>query len=389
MILLTRSWSLFLLGAIPATALAQSGRTMRMLTPAVLGEAVAVAIDHPAAIAGNQFAMAVCSPSHAGVWPVSVPGAVVGALRLDPLAYSVIAVGTLDATGRSPAVSFLVPNSPLLVGASFDVQGADLDGAGLLTLTDDDLELEVAAPPPATLDMVAIAPGSFTMGSASPVSFPEEQPPHVVTIERPFWIGKFEVTQAQYSVVMGNNPSFFVGANRPVERVTWGDAVAYCAALSVQEAAAGRLPTGYEYRLPTEAEGEYCCRAGTTTEWNTGASPSCAQANFQVAGGVYCVPALVGGQTRVVGSYPANALGLHDMHGNVGEFCLDSWDLTANYPTGPVDDPCVTTGAYRIVRSGSWFSGAGDVRSASRHWVDPNLGYATFGFRVVCAPARD
>lgn len=168
-----------------------------------------------------------------------------------------------------------------------------------------------------------------------------------------------------------------------------GDAVAYCDALTVQEAVAGRLPTGYEYRLPTEAEWEYCCRAGTTSEWNTGASPSCAQANFQIAGGVFCVPRFLGGQTTNVGSYPANAFGLHDMHGNVGEFCLDSWDLTANYPAGPVVDPYVTTGASRIVRLGSWFSNPVDLRSAARHWVDASLGYATFGFRVVCAPVRD
>jgi hypothetical protein len=113
--------------------------------------------------------MAMCSPSYPGALPISIPGVVVGVLRLDPLAYGVLGVGVLDASGVSPALQFLVPNNPLLVGASFDVQGADVDGAGLITLTDNDLEIEVAAPPPASLNMVAIAAGTFQMGSPEPV----------------------------------------------------------------------------------------------------------------------------------------------------------------------------------------------------------------------------
>lgn len=388
MILLTRSWSLFLLGAIPATALAQSGRTMRMLTPAVLGEAVAVAIDHPAAIAGNQFAMAVCSPSHAGVWPVSVPGAVVGALRLDPLAYSVIAVGTLDATGRSPAVSFLVPNSPLLVGASFDVQGADLDGAGLLTLTDDDLELEVAAPPPATLDMVAIAPGSFTMGSASPVSFPEEQPPHVVTIERPFWIGKFEVTQAQVLGRDGQQP-VVLRRREPTGRARH---VGRCGRLlRCAVGARGRRGTATDgLRVPgcpPKRSGSTCCRAGTTSEYHQGATLVCGQENISYSHHSSASCAI--GQTTPVGSYASNAWGLHDMGGNVTEWCLDAWDFVANYPAGAVADPCVTSGANRVFRGGSWLDYSSASRSAFRYCFAPNGIYYLFGFRVVCAPVRE
>jgi len=122
-------------------------------------------------------------------------------------------------------------------------------------------------------NMVWIRPGTFTMGSPpnekdrQPVS---EGPQTKVKISRSFLMSKYEVTQAQYKAVMGNNPSYFKGNNKPVGKVSWNDAVAYCAKLTEQEKAAGRLPGGYEYRLPTEAEWEYACRAGTTTEWSFG-----------------------------------------------------------------------------------------------------------------------
>ena len=157
--------------------------------------------------------------------------------------------------------------------------------------------------------------------------------------------------------------------------------MAYCAALTVQEAAAGRLPAGYQYRLPTEAEWEYCCRAGTTTAYNVGSSLSCGQANFYNGG--YCVPP---GQTIVVGSYAANPWGLHDMHGNVWEWCLDWWDGSSNYPAGPVSDPYVTSGPFRIVRGGSWLYPSSYCRSGERFLFNPVLQNRILGFRVVLAP---
>ncbi|MBL8735346.1 MAG: formylglycine-generating enzyme family protein [Planctomycetes bacterium] len=324
--------------------------------------------------------------------PISIPGVAEGVLRLDPLAYGVLGVGVLDASGVSPALQFLVPNNPLLVGASFDVQGADLDGAGLITLTDNDLEIEVAAPPPASLNMVPIAAGMFQMGSpVTPLyvapynNQPTAQPVHAVTITRPFWMGKYEVTQAEYQAVMGSNPSYFLGANLPVERVFWNQAVAYCDALTVQEAAAGRLPSGYEYRLPTEAEWEYCCRAGTTTEFHYGSTLVCGQASFRYSYHTDSMCSFLG--TAVVGSYAANAWGLHDMHGNMWEWCLDSWDGSANYPAGSVSDPYVASGPYRVARGGGWGSGSNICRSANRSGYVPVSGDAG-GFRVVCAPVR-
>ncbi len=367
---------------------------MKLMAPVVLGETASMAMQHPTTIAGNVYALAVCSPSFPGTLPLAIPGVITGVLRLDPLAYGVLGIGVLDASGVSPELQFLVPNDPLLVGASFDVQGADVDGAGLITLTDNDLEIEVAAPPLASLNMVAIQEGTFQMGSPEPLGVApyfnqaNAQPVHAVTITRPFWMGKYEVTQAEYQALMGSNPSFFLGANRPVERVTWNQAVAYCDALTVQEAAVGRLPSGYEYRLPTEAEWEYCCRAGTTTEYHNGPTILCGQANFSYNYHTSSFCSATG--TAVVGSYAANAWGLHDMQGNVWEWSLDSWDGSSNYPAGSVSDPHVTSGPYRIFRGGSWDRDSVGCRSALRSGSGPSSTINfIFGFRVVCAPVRE
>jgi formylglycine-generating enzyme required for sulfatase activity len=225
--------------------------------------------------------------------------------------------------------------------------------------------------PNPALNMVPIAPGTFQMGSMA--GNPDEQPVRQVTLTAPFWMGKYEVTQAEYQTVMGSNPSSFQGAQRPVEQVSWNSAVAYCQALTAIEQAAGRVPQGYQYRLPTEAEWEYCCRAGTTTEWNTGTSLSTSQANIQA----------VLNQTAVVGTYAPNAFGLHDMHGNVLEWCLDTY---ASYAPGPVTDPFVTGGPNRVIRGGSWYFNSFICRSAFRVYVTPGYALSFNGFRVVLAP---
>lgn len=244
------------------------------------------------------------------------------------------------------------------------------------------------SPDPA-LNMVAIQPGTFQMGSAAVGGW--SIPVHQVTITRPFWMGRYEVTQAHYQALMGVNPSHFQGplypnaSQRPVELVSWSDAVAYCQALTVVEQVAGRLPPGYEYRLPTEAEWEYCCRAGTTTEWNVGSSIACPQANFSpnVTSGIYCVP---GGQTTVVGSYLPNAFGLYDMHGNVYEWCLDGF---SGYSAGSFLDPYLPSSPlyYPVNRGGACVSAALSLRSAIRGSPNPP-GFPSwfYGFRVVCAP---
>ncbi|MFN9331234.1 MAG: SUMF1/EgtB/PvdO family nonheme iron enzyme, partial [Planctomycetota bacterium] len=285
-----------------------------------------------------------------------------------------------------------IPSALPLVGATLSVQALSfsLSNPALLA-SSNGLELRLgvsgpAGPPAPRLSMVAIAPGTFQMGSTA--GSPAEQPVRQVTISRPFWMGKYEVTQAQYQAVMGNNPSAFQGANapnaaqRPVESLSWNDAVAYCQALTALEQAAGRVPSGYVYRLPTEAEWEYCCRAGTTTEWHTGTSLSTSQANFA---GALASAAYPFGQTAVVGSYAPNGFGLHDMHGNVAEWVLDSY---APYVPGNAIDPFVSGGATRAVRSGSCGinSAAISCRSAIRYVASPIGTSGDIGFRVVLAP---
>ena len=200
-------------------------------------------------------------------------------------------------------------------------------------------------------------------------------------------MSKYEVTQAQYKEVMGTNPSHFKGdLNRPVEKVRWAEAVAYCAKLTVQERAAGRLPVGYEYRLPTEAEWEYACRAGTTTAFSFG--------NDESQLGEYAwYDANSGRTSHPVGQKKPNGWGLYDMLGNVVEWCQDK-RLTAshgNYPGGSVTDPQgPPTGSRRLVRGGGWQVEAWYCRSADRGLsLVPGVRHGVVGFRPVLAPTTN
>ncbi len=231
--------------------------------------------------------------------------------------------------------------------------------------------------------MVPIPAGMFNMGSDAASGFPyygssDTQPVHGVTISQDFWMGEHEVTQAEYQALMGVNPSAFVGSSLPVEQVSWNDSVAYCAALTAQEVALGNLPAGFEYRLPTEAEWEYACRAGTTTEFNVGADLYCADARFSQSH--HSNSSCGVSSTIDVGSYPANAFGLHDMHGNVFEWCLDSW---SSYIAGAVTDPFVTGGSNRVFRGGGWIVNSNFCRSAYRVFLGSGVPTNHIGFRVV------
>jgi formylglycine-generating enzyme required for sulfatase activity len=376
-----------LLVATPATPLSAqqpTGRSVSLAAPVVLGHTASFVLSHPAAAAGNVYALLWSVPPFAGTSQVTVPGFTVhGLVRVDPLDFATPFLGVLGSSG-SVAHGLAVPVVPALVGYAWDLQGLDLEVAtATLRFSDNELTLQVAdAIPP---NMVPIAAGSFVMGSNAGPGAPHfsqdlERPVHLVTISRPFWMSRCEVTQAEYQArMLNNNPSLFLGPSRPVETVTWLEAMAYCSALTAHEAAAGRLPTGYCYRLPTEAEWEYCCRAGTTTEYHTGNTITCAQASF---GFVACANS----STAAVGSYPPNAWGLHDMHGNVWELCLDRWDATANYPATAVVDPWVSSGPYHVFRGGGYGDPAHACRSAVRTGSVPAYATGDLGFRVVLAP---
>ena len=230
------------------------------------------------------------------------------------------------------------------------------------------------------LEMLWVEPGTFTMGS--PESEPgryDDETQHTVTLTEGYWLGKYEVTQAQWEEVMGSNPSYFKGANRPVEKVSWNDVTSFCEKLTEQESEAGRLPVGMAYQLPTEAQWEYACRAGTTTAYSWGNGFTASNANYAYDGWGTGLQ-----RTSDVGQYAANPWGFHDMHGNVWEWCAD-WH--GDYPSGAVRDPvgpAVGVGSIRVSRGGSWGEPAGLARSATRSWDVIEL-----GFRLSLRPVEE
>jgi formylglycine-generating enzyme required for sulfatase activity len=243
-------------------------------------------------------------------------------------------------------------------------------------------------PVPVQKDFVKINSGTFTMGSPSTEAgrSANEGPQHDVTLSD-FYMSKHEVTQGEYLDVMLNWPgtapsdTYGLGDNYPAYFVSWLDAVTYCNARSTQE---GRtqaytitgttvtlVPEATGYRLPTEAEWEYACRAGTTTPWNTGASISTTQANYGNSVG----------KSTVVGSYDANSEGLYDMHGNVSEWC---WDWYGAYTSDPKTNPMGPgSGNFRMERGGDWNDPAQYIRSAYRNNSPPDSRFPLVGFRVV------
>jgi formylglycine-generating enzyme required for sulfatase activity/tRNA A-37 threonylcarbamoyl transferase component Bud32 len=232
-----------------------------------------------------------------------------------------------------------------------------------------------------TLEMVEIPEGTFMMGSPENEKGREsdEGPQHQVTIPR-FFMARYPLTQAQYSAVVGSNPSYFKGDKRPVEQVSWNDAVAFCEKLSQK--------TGKNYRLPSEAEWEYACRAGTTTPFYFGESITPELANYH---GNYTYASAPKGQYREqttdVGSFLPNAFGLYDMHGNVWELCLD--DYIDSYSDAPNDGSGLTgRSVYHTLRGGSWSSNPVACRSADRNNDFLVYKYSSLGFRVVSGVGR-
>ena len=220
------------------------------------------------------------------------------------------------------------------------------------------------------MEFKLISAGTYTRGDGDTA--------HVVVLTKAFSIGVHEVTQAQFQRVMGSNPSEFKGPQHPVEGVSWREAVEFCSKLSAlpAERAAGRV-----YRLPTEAEWEYACRAGTKTEYSFGDSDS-------KLGDYAWYGENSGSKTHAVGGKQPNAWGLHDMHGNVWEWCRDSH---APYPSGNVTDPSgPASGAIHVIRGGGWSVTSEFCRSAYRSMFVPSFRvYYLGGFRVCLDPSSN
>jgi len=211
----------------------------------------------------------------------------------------------------------------------------------------------------ATMKLVLIPAGKFIMG--------EEKDLHEVTLSKPLYMGVTEVTQAQYQAIMGTNPSKFKGETNPVETVSWNDATEFCKKLSEK--------TRRAVRLPTEAEWEYACRAGSRTRFCFGDAEQ----------GLGDYAAIRDQKTHPVGQKKPNAWGLYDMHGNVWEWCADWY---GDYPKGAATDPQgAASGSQRVLRGGSWNSDPGDCRAALRDRLYPGNRYYDFGFRVVVSLA--
>lgn len=228
------------------------------------------------------------------------------------------------------------------------------------------------------IKLVMIPKGTFMMGSPeSEEGRSKDESQHAVTISKNYYMGVYEVTQSQYEKVMGNNPSYFQGAkigkekaDLPVENVSWDDAVEFCKKLSdlPEEKKAGRV-----YRLPTEAEWEYACRAGSETTYYF-------NNDFRVLkiNGWYRENSSI--STHEVGQLNPNAWGLYDIHGNVGEWCSDWY---GEYPAGAANDPIgPSEGSFRVYRGGSWLLGAPLCRSARRGWSAPTF-RGDAGFRLA------
>ncbi|MGI0488887.1 SUMF1/EgtB/PvdO family nonheme iron enzyme, partial [Pantanalinema rosaneae CENA516] len=251
------------------------------------------------------------------------------------------------------------------------------------------------------LELVEIIGGRFQMGSPEdePERYDYENPQHEVTLHD-FLIGKYPVTQAQWRAVaslpqenrqLNPDPANFNRKNHPVEQVSWEDAVEFCARLSTK--------TGREYGLPTEAEWEYACRAGSTTPFHFGEMITPDLANYDGDSTYNNGPEGVNrGETTEVGSFPANAWGLYDMHGNVWEWCADDWHQ--NYVDKPdalkengnqpwlLAEPLAEQDTARSLRGGSWYVNPRNCRSAVRSYGHPGVRGFNLGFRVVCRAAR-
>lgn len=224
------------------------------------------------------------------------------------------------------------------------------------------------------MEFVLIPAGSFMMGADKNFedASDSETPKHKVTISKPFYLGKYEVTQAQWAAVMGGNPSQFKGRSNPVDSVSWDDVQVFIKRLNAKEG-------GNRYRLPAEAEWEYAARAGTESTYSFGD-------DADSLGQYAWYDGNSGEKTHPVGQKQPNAWGLYDMHGNVWEWVQD-WYGENYYRRSPGTDPKgPSTGSYRMARGGGWADSAGGCRSAFRNGYTPDSRISSYGFRLALSP---
>ena len=233
-------------------------------------------------------------------------------------------------------------------------------------------EYHLTLPGGVVMEFVKIRPGWFEMGSPGGEGYVTEHPRHRVCITRPFYIGKYPVTQAQYEAVTGKNPSYFKGPDRPVEMISWEEAREFAHRLN-------RMERILAYSLPTEAQWEYVCRAGSSTTYCFGFEEGS-------LGGYAWYYDNSGKETHPVGKKKPNDWGLYDMHGNVWEWCQD-WHDSGYYSKSPgLNPPGPSTGRFRVRRGGNWCYDARLCRSASRYGSSPGYRDKNIGFRLQRTP---
>ena len=262
-------------------------------------------------------------------------------------------------------LSHLLMAAALAVGTIFTMTGCGKSG---------DLTLELSGN--VKLEMVKVEAGSFEM-SAKDGENSKYEVPHRVTLTKDFYIGKTEVTQAQWKAVMGNNPSSFKGDDLPVEEVSWNDAMEFCAKLYRM----GKAPSGWKFTLPTETQWEYAARGGNR-------SRGYKYSGNDYIGGVAWYYDNSGDKTHPVAGKKANELGLYDMSGNVYEWCLDDYQCDSSMAKPEFDRGNDRGGSYRVYRGGCWFSIAGSCRSAGRFSFDPGFRDCFLGFRLALVPVQ-
>jgi formylglycine-generating enzyme required for sulfatase activity len=245
-----------------------------------------------------------------------------------------------------------------------------------------------------SLQLTPIPAGDFFMGSPlTEIGRDKEEIMHPVRFSRPFWMGQTEVTQAQYRAIMGENPSKHLGDKQkpentlPVENVSWGNAKRFCERLTELERKAKRLPEGYVYQLPTEAQWEYACRAGQVSALNNGQDLDAARGVSQALEDIGWYDLNAKNDLAPCAKKKPNAWGLYDMHGNVEEWCQDYYaPYAANIATAQENPKGATEGEKRVARGGSWRSQPWKCRAAARTAYAADLANDTIGFRVVLAP---